>query len=197
MSTHRKLQTTALLLSIGVGVAFSVCRAPAAAGASEPLLEDFAVIWENNIFDPSRRPGLAADDENGSAPPPEPESLALLGTMISAEEHRAIFGGSQPGFQITGTEGDVIAGFTLLDVRIGGVQVRRDSEEEFLPVGKTIELQTTGELSIGEAAMTSSVPARPSQVEPEAGAKNDTDASPADQDVLETLRQRRKKEMKR
>ena len=197
MNARTCLHVMLAILCAGVGGALLAWRSASAVEKPGASLEDFAIVWENNIFDPSRRAGMVANGEGGPAPVPSPDSLALLGTMISPAERRAIFGGSQPDFRTTGTEGDAIGGFTLKEVRIGGVQVQRDGRELFLPVGKAIELQPTGEWSLSQVTIISPAIAAPPHNEPEAGPKKESDESPAQTDVLEALRQRRKKELKR
>lgn len=156
--------------------------------ASTPSVDAYSIVWENNIFDPSRTEASSPEAApETTAPPPAEQIFTLLGTLVSPSEAVAFFSG--PGeVHPSYTEGMQIAGATIMNIDIHGVQLERETTKLFIPVSKGVSLSEDGAIAMKDAAPVATDV-------PDPAAKPAPERDGADSGILEALRQRRQKEL--
>lgn len=114
--------------------------APAEAG-----LDFFRILYQNNVFDPNRRPYRPPEPqrERPVIRTPEINSFSLNGIMNYDGKSLAIFNGSSSSYSGIKNPGDKVGDFTLSKVLIDSVILVSDSSED--------EKNLNFDLKIGEA----------------------------------------------
>ena len=152
--------------------------------------ENFQVIWERNIFNPNRRSGIK---NVPSFEPPETapiEQIRLVGVLIQEGKALAFFEGSNAAWNGEWKTGDMIAGFTIREIRTHGVILYNEKSEIDLPVGSAMVKKDAPSWEISSAPMHYEKP-RQSETKLSGHEKKDDQTS----DILKKLMERRKQEM--
>lgn len=191
--TRRKSQYTRLrraLLSVAL-------LATGAAGSQENSAEQppdrsadrYRILWERNIFDPDRVKQRPADAPAVEEAPPLAEAqvrLILTGVLLVGDERTAFFEGSSSAFNTHGVEGGKVGDFTIETVRIDGVVLALESNRYELPLGGGVTYTESTGWTVEQSA---------------SGQLGETGASADEtgegQSVLEKLKARRQKELKK
>ncbi|MBN1903326.1 hypothetical protein JW926_18550 [Candidatus Sumerlaeota bacterium] len=106
--------------------------------------EEFRIIWERNIFDPSRRePQREVRTPRKEETKPE-EHIRLLGALLNGKDANVFFEGSSSSYNGEWKRGDVIAGFRISQVQTNGVVLEKKDQKIDLPVGSVI-IRTEGD----------------------------------------------------
>jgi len=132
--------------------------------------EDFQLIAERNIFDPSRKPHThTAPPEPERPPEPKVDIIALTGTLSYAKGTFAFFDSNSSDFRKTAKVGDQIAGYTLKGIEQSQVALEHESQLLELKVGQQLRRKDQGawEVTAGEPLNTRTVSSRSNSRRPE------------------------------
>ncbi len=156
LSGHRRLLAAGLLIAAVLGH-----RAQAAGGqkpvtpASGPLrpattaptasFDNFRIIVERNIFDPSRIGRTAAGADHQL---PRGDTISLVGTMHYEKGLFAFFDGSSASYQKSLHEGDLIAQYTVTLIGNDGVELLRDGQRLNLTIGQQLNRPVGGDWTV-------------------------------------------------
>ena len=162
---------------------------------SFPPQNSFNIIRENNIFNPNRKPGFVYDPHKTTVQPRTP-AFALVGTQIYSKGKFAFFNGSDSQYQKVLEPGGIIAGYTIKDVTLTNVMLTASGKDLLMPVGTQMRNQGSNKWELSGQIME----------EPAAGDTNGetataaattapTGASPAANDVLKQMMERRQQEL--
>jgi hypothetical protein len=141
---HRSLSLwlLALLLSwLGANPLAAADKAPAAAPAVK--FEDFKIVYERNMFSPSRRsqrPGAVQ-----FVRPKKVEGCSLVGTMIYEKGSYAFFNGSEAKYRTAVTVSNTLAGLKLIDITPNSVKFSSASNILELTMDKQLKREDEGE----------------------------------------------------
>jgi hypothetical protein len=158
--------------------------------AGRPDFAAFQIIVERNIFNPRRGPPGSQSDRRDDRAPAKVESFTLVGTLTyekgpyaffdgtSADFHKALqLDGAIAGYKITnivGNQVQLVSGTNAVALRVG-MQMRREDEGAWEPIGTYIGASTASVSSSGSSVSSS--------------AEEDSDA-------LKRLMQQREQELK-
>jgi hypothetical protein len=160
-----------------------------------PSRDSFSIIQQNNIFNPNRRPEFVYNT-NRTVRPRTP-AFALVGTQSYEKGKFAFFNGSDSKYQKVLEPGGIIAGYTVKDVTLTNVTLAANGKDFSMPVGAQMRNQGSNkwELSghIIEEQTTDETNGDTAAAEPSAPP---TGASPAMNDVLKQMMERRQQELK-
>ena len=110
-------------------------------------VSDYSMIYENNIFDPSRGSKKLLSKPEPSLPPKpvlKLEKITVTGSMVSnignsTYAQRLIFiEGSKPEYYTTMTLGMKIEGFELTKIETSQIELSKNDKIIKLPIGKSI-----------------------------------------------------------
>jgi hypothetical protein len=101
----------------------------------------FQVIPQMNIFNPSREPNRPMDYHR-TEPQVVPE-FTLAGTMSYRKGMFAFFNGTDPEYQEAVQEGGTIAGFTVTNISLAGIQLLSPSMNTNMMVGAAMQKDGT------------------------------------------------------
>ena len=176
-------------------VAFAASTAFAQEAPPETVennVDSYRLLWERNIFDPTRTAARPPDANATNAPPPEvptPDKVALTGTFLVGTEHRAFFEGTTEAFNTHGKAGDPVGPFAIESVDIDTVAINAGEQRFTLAPGE-------GLVSTGEGTWKKDTESGPIDRSRPA---NTTDAQDAPTggalSVLEELKARRQQEL--
>jgi hypothetical protein len=132
----------ALLLSwLGANPLAAADKAPAAAPALK--FEDFKLLYERNIFSPSRRSQRPGAVE--IVRPKKVEGFSLVGTMIYEKGSYAFFNGSEAKYRTAVTVSNTLAGLMLIDITPNSVKFNSASNLFELTMDKQLKREDEGE----------------------------------------------------
>jgi len=164
-------------------------------------LDSFSILWERNIFNPSRRPfrrGAPRIEREFSRP--SSESFALIGTMSYDKGDFAFFGGSSSEFRKVLKPDDTIAGYKVAEIAPNYVKLSGTNGQTLeLPIGMEMRKRDE-EWRLAERPGPTENPASPDATSisnaPGASAEQTepTSNSP-ENDVLKRLLQKREQEL--
>jgi hypothetical protein len=158
-----------------------------------PSRDSFSIIQRNNIFNPNRRPEIVYTNRPSRTRVP---AFALVGTQSYEKGKFAFFNGSDSQYQKVLEPGGIIAGYTVKDVTLTNVTLTANGKDFAMPVGA--QMRNTGQnkwqLSgqIIEEPTTEETNGETAATEPTAAP---TGASPAMNDVLKQMMERRQQEL--
>jgi hypothetical protein len=196
-NTQRRTRRHWLLRSM-VG-AFAVGTILAASSGAEqtnsfPSQDSFSIIQQNNIFNPNRRPEFVYTNR---PPRTRTPAFALVGTQIYAKGKFAFFNGSDSQYEKVLEPGGIIAGYTVKDVTLTNATLSANGKDFSMPVGTQMRNrgQNKWELSghIIEEPATEETNDETTATEPAAAPAG---SSPAMNDVLKQMMERRNQELK-
>lgn len=197
------LPTAALLVFLAAASTLPVC------GAQEDVsMEDFPVMLQRNIFDPTRRPNQVP--ERPAEPPerpPEPlrrETLSLTGSFVRPDSSFAFFSSSNPDLSRVVSPEDQLGDFVVTDITTTNVVLRAETNQWSVRVGRMLTRQGDGPWTdSGEASPEIEAPTGAASVGTPAGTDTDSDGStsgdpPAEgemSDLMKRLMERRQQEL--
>jgi hypothetical protein len=188
---HWLLRSMAGVFAVGTVLA-------ASSGAEQtnsfPSQDSFSIIERNNIFNPNRRPELVHTNRtNRTARTP---AFALVGTQLYAKGKFAFFNGSDSQYEKVLEPGGIIAGYTIKDVTLTNATLTASGKDFSMPVGT--QMRNLGpnkwELSghIIEEPTAEETNDETTAAEPTTAP---TGGSPAMNDVLKQMMERRQQEL--
>ena len=101
----------------------------------------FQVIPQMNIFNPNREPNRPMDYQR--AEPQAVPEFTLAGTMSYRKGMFAFFNGTDPEYQKAVQEGGTIAGFTVTNISLNGIQLLSPSMNTNMMVGAAMQQDGT------------------------------------------------------
>lgn len=127
---NRRTQGLVAVLTIIICCCASGLRAQPPNNDSATSIDSFSIIWEHNIFDPSRR-------KIGPPRPPghKVDAFALVGTMSYSKGKFAFFDGTSSDYKKVLEPGANIAGYTIKDVTPKNVTLASNGKELEMSVG--------------------------------------------------------------
>lgn len=153
---RRSLWLLALLLSwLGANPLAAADKAPAAAPALK--FEDFKIVYERNIFSPSRRAQQPGAGER--VKPKKVEGFSLVGTMIYEQGSYAFFNGSEAKYRTAVTVSNTLAGLKLIDITPNSVKFNSASNILELTMDKQLKREDEGEWQLVPGAGSWDAPA--------------------------------------
>jgi hypothetical protein len=105
----------------------------------------FKIITDRNIFDPNRRPRIAAQQ----AEQPIVDSFSLAGTMSYEKGLFAVFDGTSSDYHRVLEPGGSIAGYLVGEIRQDAVKLSSGTNELDLTVGMQMRRNEDGRWSVG------------------------------------------------
>ena len=142
MNPKRFLDSGMIGCVLWLGVIFvflhGVALGQDAAESSASGFEAYRIVYEQNIFDPNRRPQATsrrAEYSERATDLPVTERFSLIGVLVGDEAVVAFFEGSSTVFNAEVKVGGEIAGYRVESIAPTGVLLRRDEEETMLRVG--------------------------------------------------------------
>lgn len=201
----------ALLLAwLGANPLAAADKAPAAAPALK--FEDFKIVYERNIFSPSRRAQQPGAGERVT--PKKVEGFSLVGTMIYEQGSYAFFNGSEAKYRTAVTVSNTLAGLKLIEITPNSVKFNSASNIFELTMDKQLKREDEGEWQLVTGAGSWDAPAASSSDRDRSserdrssrrdrserdssvsgGASGRSGASASAEEVLKRLMQRREQE---
>jgi hypothetical protein len=174
--------------------------------APDPLeYAAYKVIYERNIFNPTRRPrrGPASSEER---PAPRVDWFSLVGTMSYEKGYFAFFDGSNYQYRKVLQPEATIAGYKILEVTQNSVKLSAGTNQLEMRIGGQMRREDEGEWAIsgrfGEVSLAASSSASSSGgAKPEGAGTSSSSSEPAagatagESDILKKLMQKREQEM--
>jgi hypothetical protein len=105
----------------------------------------FKIISERNIFDPNRRPRIAASPAAKIV-----DSFSLAGTMIFGKSYYSVFDGTSSDYRKVLERGGAIAGHTVTHIGLDSVKLSSGTNLLEVKVGMQMRRNEDGQWSIGE-----------------------------------------------
>jgi len=133
---------TAAFLAVGIASAF----AQDTNRLNPPDFSAFKIIIDRNIFDPNRRPLVAAGPAATIV-----DSFSLVGTMSFAKGRFAVFDGTGPDYHKVIEPGGSIAGFRVKEIGRDTVKLQSSTNDVELAVGMQMRRNEDGRWSVAES----------------------------------------------
>jgi len=184
-----------------VAFVLTVVLVPGVTGAEDELssvsgFESFSIVFERNIFDPTRQPPRLERSFVPEAPPAD--HVALRGVLISEDAAIAFFEGTKQEYSVDAKQGDTVAGFQVAGIRTDYLTLTRDGRQTELPVGSSLVKHDDGEWELSSEGLSFSG----SESTSFSGETGVTEASTetnstgnSTNNILRRLKERRKQEM--
>jgi hypothetical protein len=115
----------------------------------------FKKVYENNIFNPNRRPNRRGAGDRPERTP-KIESFALIGTFLDDHQLVAFFTGTESSYRKALLPPKSIAGFQLVEVEYGCVKLSRTNHVFEFPIGSQMRRQDEGEWELVQGASAAS-----------------------------------------
>ena len=151
----------------------------------------FKLIYERNIFNQNRRPGVKDTPKKETARPARTDRFFLVGTLIHEEGSFAFFDGSDSQYQTVLKPDQKIGGFTLAEIAADKVKLQSATNTVELFMGMQMKKEEEGAWQAVAASLSS--PASSDASKSSATEESTGDAG-ADA-ILKRLMEKREKEL--
>jgi len=162
-----------------------------------PSFENFELIWQRNIFDPSRRKQV--EEPVVRAPEPVVYEFSLLGTLVTENNSYAFFEGNRSSLSGVVKQGESFEPFIVQAISTTSIQLVSGEENIPLKIGMTLRREEEQDWnvidseSVGPSSGRSSDDSRPLASKSEEHDEETVDED--SNDVLKRLMEQRKQEL--
>lgn len=153
----------------------------------------FKLVYERNIFNPNRRPGVKDTPRKETPRPARTDRFSLVGTLIHEQGSFAFFDGNDSQYQTVLKQDQKIGGFTLAEITTDKVRLQSGTNAVELAIGMQMKKEEEGAWQAVAASLASSSSTAPSDTKSAATEESTGDAG-ADA-ILKRLMEKREKEL--
>lgn len=151
----------------------------------------FKLIYERNIFNQNRRPGVKDTPRKESPKVSKIDRFSLVGTLIHEEGSFAFFDGSDYQFQTVLSKDQKIGGFKLAEITAESVKLQSETNSVELFMGMQMKREDEG---AWQAVMSSTSSSASSDTSKSSSTEESTGDAAADA-ILKRLMEKREKEL--